>query len=425
MKRVKRLIDHIGLLWTMSSGSAVQDAQPLCGRTAMQEVGAVTDAAIAIDEEGMIAAIGKSKELQTVIDAQTEIIDANNGFVCPGFVDPHTHLVHGGSREHELPMRLAGADYLDILRMGGGIMSTVQMTRECTEQQLYEQAQKSLLRMRSYGVTCVEAKTGYGLTAATEEKQLRVAKALEQKMAMRFVHTALPAHALPLERKDMRERFVKEAAQMYLELSRQGAEFADVFVDDGAFTIEEGRYLLETAKTAGMKIKLHADELVPLGGAELAAELGAVSADHLLVASDEGLEAMAQAGVLAVCLPGTSFYLQKKPARARFMIDEAQLGVALATDYNPGSAPSENFLLMLSLALFTLRMTPEEIFVAATRNAAAAVDRCAVAGVLRPGRAADVVIFDAPNPQYVLTHYGIQHVARVLVKGEVVYSDVQ
>lgn len=420
MRRVKRLIDHIGLLWTMSSDSEQADAQPLCGRDAMRDVGAMTDAAIAIDDEGMIMAVGKSKELRGLIDGATEVVDAHQGFVCPGFIDPHTHLVHGGSREHELPLRLKGADYLDILRSGGGIMSTVSMTRERSERELYEQAHQSALRMRSFGVTTVEAKTGYGLNVLDELKQLRVAKDLELSMALRFVHTAMPAHAVPTDRRGDRDQLIQELADMYVELHKQGAEFADVFVDEGAFSLEEGRYLLETAKNEGMKLKIHADELVALGGAELAAELGAVSADHLLAASDKGLLAMAEAGVIAVCLPGTSFYLQKQPARARFMMDEAKLGVAIATDYNPGSSPSENFSLTMSLALLTLRMTPEEVFVAATRNAACAINRGHMSGVLRPGRSADVVIFDAPNPEYVLTHYGVSHVSKVYVQGQLV-----
>ncbi len=418
MKQIKRLIDNIGLLWTMSASNEENDVQLRCGAEAMREVGALTDAAIAIDENGVIVEIGKKKRVRDQIDVSTEVIDANQGFVCPGFVDPHTHLVHGGSREHELPLRLRGADYLDVLRAGGGIMSTVQMTRERSSRELYEQAKTSALRMRCYGVTTIEAKTGYGLTMEDESKQLSVAQALGMSTDIRLVHTALPAHAVPQNRKGDREQFIQELAQMYRVLHAQGAEFADVFVDEGAFSLEEGRYLLKMAKAIGMKLKIHADELVPLGGAELAAELGAVSADHLLAASNEGLFAMASAGVAAVCLPGTSFYLQKQPARARFMLDEAKLGVAVASDYNPGSSPSENFSLMMSLALLTLRMTPEEVFVAATRNAAVAVGRGSSAGVVRAGRPADLVLFEAPNPEYILTHYGTCHVSRVFVQGK-------
>ncbi|WAH44625.1 imidazolonepropionase [Alicyclobacillus fastidiosus] len=412
---MKQVIHRIGLLWTMDDET--HSDGPRCGAEAMRMVGAMQDAAIAIDEAGAIVEVGPQKVICDMADAQTEFIDAEGGFVAPGLVDPHTHLVHGGSREKELPLRMAGASYLDILRQGGGILSTVRETTAYSEEALLAQAKTSLDRMQRFGVTTLEAKTGYSSCLAVELKQLHVAERLAELSGVNMVHTAMPAHAVPKELPAGREAYIDELVAMLPHLHAAGAEFADVFVEEGVFSVEEGRHILGAAKALGMKTKIHADEMVPIGGAQLAAELGATSADHLLASTDEGLVSMAEAGVMAVCLPGTSFYLQKPAARARFMMDEAQLGVAIASDYNPGSCPSENFGLTMSLALLTLKMTPEEVFMAATRNAACALARERVAGVIRPGRSADIVIYAALNPEYVLTHFGISHVRQVLVKG--------
>lgn len=419
---VKTLLDHIGLLWTMQDTSEKDPSRARQGRDAMREVGEIADAAIAIDELGTVLAVGPRKQVMDLQAADTQVIDMQGGFVCPGFVDPHTHLVHAGSREHELPLRLQGESYLDILRQGGGILSTVQATRAATAEALFAKARQSVARMLSFGVTTVEAKTGYGLELATELKQLQVARQLAKMQPVSLVHTALPAHALPSGEGIARERFVDEVVRWLPELKQAGAEFVDVFVEKGVYTLDEGRYIFEQAKALGFALKIHADELESSGGAELAAELGAASADHLLAASDDGLRQMAMRDVVAVCLPATSFYLQKPAARARFMIDAAGLAVAIASDYNPGSAPSENFHLSMTLALLTLHMTPEEVFMAATRNAACAVKRGGVAGSIAPGRPADLVWFAAPNPAYVLTRFGISHVRGVFKQGQLVYT---
>jgi len=414
------IVRHIGRLWTMSDrpgvGSA-SDAYPRCGRDAMQDVGELTGAALAIDAQGNVLAVGADSEVAAWADEHTVAVDAKGGFVCPGFVDPHTHLVHGGSRELEVPLRLAGASYLDILQAGGGILSTMRETRARRHDELLQQARVSANRLLSCGVTWFESKTGYGLDLLSECKQLAVARELERTGVWRIVHTAMPAHAIPPERQGLREQWIDEIALMLPVLHQQGAEFADVFVEQGVFSTDEARYILTRAQAIGMRIRLHADEIVSCQGAELAAELGAVSADHLLAASDTGLWAMARAGVLAVCLPGTSFYLQKPPARARFMIDEANLAVAIASDYNPGSSPCENFGLTMSLALLTLRMSPEEVWVSATRNAACVLARGEQAGVIAPGRPADFVIYPPVHPAYILTHYGINHVQAVYARG--------
>jgi len=420
MAGARLLIENIGLLWTMAEG--VQPGAmtaPLCGEQ-MMCVGEVRNAGIAIADDGTILCAGPAREAALHVTSETECWDAQGGFACPGFVDPHTHLVHAGSREHELAARLAGASYLDILADGGGIMATVRATRAATDDALFEQALVSARRMRACGVTTLEAKTGYGLCARTELRQLQVAQRVARSLGLRMVHTALPAHAIPPARLAHRDAYIADIIAMLPELRAAGATYADVFVEQGVFSVEEGRAILSAARQLGYGLKLHADELHDGGGARLAAELHACSADHLLAASDDGLHAMAAAGVCAVLLPATSFYLQQPPARARFMIDDARLAVAIASDYNPGSAPSENAGLVHTLALLTLQMRPQEVYAAATRNAACAIGLADVAGVLAPGRPADVVVFAAKNPEYALTHFGIDHLRVVLSEGRVV-----
>lgn len=419
MAQVKQIVDNIGLVWTMADASGTTG--PRRGTEAMREVGAMRDVAIAIDEDGNILEIGPRKTVVDMASRDTVWLDAGGCFVSPGLVDPHTHLVHGGSREKELPLRLAGASYLDILAAGGGILSTVRETSARSEDELFAQAKRSLERMMRFGVTTLEAKTGYSDSLAVELKQLNVAKRLSEETGINIAYTAMPAHAVPTTLPSTRDAYIESLVAMLPVLHEAGATFADVFVEQGVFSIDEGKTILQAAKDLGMKLKIHADEIVPIGGAQLAAELGATSADHLLASTDDGLRCMAEAGVMAVCLPGTSFYLQKTPARARFMMDEAKLGVAIASDYNPGSCPSENFGLTMSLALLTLKMTPEEVFMAATRNAAYAIDKGDVAGTLAKGRPADLVIYEATQPEYVLTHFGVSHVAKVLRKGRALW----
>ncbi len=407
----------------MDAGAGDDGAQALHG-AAMREVGAVQDAAVAFDGEGRVCAVGPRAGVRECIGPATEVVDAAGGFVCPAFVDAHTHLVHAGSREAECVMRLAGADYLDVLRAGGGIMQTVRETRAAPFAALLGQARESARRMLAHGVTTLEAKTGYGLELEAELRQLRVAAAVAEGLPQKIVHTAMPAHAIPPERRNDRDRFVREIVDMLGPMRDAGAEFADVFVEEGVFSVDEGRFILSRAKELGLGVKVHADELAPSGGAKLAAELGAASADHLLFATDDSLRGLAQAGTVAVCLPGTSFYLQKPAARARFMMDEAGLAVAVASDYNPGSAPSENFALVMSLAFFHLRMTPEEVFCAATRNAACAIGRGGRAGVLKVGLPGDLVVFAARHPTYILSHYGESQVQAVFAGGRRVYGEV-
>lgn len=414
------LIHNIGLLVTMRG-----DTKPRTG-SEMSDVGAIEKGAVAV-RNGKIFAVGREEEVRTQITDMPIVqeIDAKGRLVTPGLVDPHTHLVHGGSRENELALKLKGVPYLDILAQGGGILSTVKATRQATEEELFFKAKGSLDTMLLYGATTVEAKSGYGLTLEDEIKQLRVAKKLNASHPVDLVSTFMGAHAVPLEYKEQPTEYVELIIkEMLPEVKRQElAEFCDVFCEHGVFTVEQSRKILLAAKEMGFGIKIHADEIEPMGGAELAGELGCISAEHLLAASDEGFAAMRKAGTVAVCLPATSFNLRlKEHARARTMI-EMGVPVALSTDYNPGSSPTESMQLVITLGCLNLGMTPEEVMTAVTINAAYAIGKADSIGSLEVGKQADIVIFNASNLAYLPYHFGINHVNTVIKKGEIVVSE--
>lgn len=387
---------------------------------AMQNLSVIENGAVAV-RDGEITAVGRQEDLQS-IDAK-EKIDCDGKLVTPGLIEPHTHLVYGGSREHEMALKQQGVPYLEILQRGGGILSTVKATRETAEADLTTKAKFHLERLMAYGVTTMEAKSGYGLDHETEMKQLRVAKRLNKETPMEVVSTFLGAHAIPEDYKDDPEAFLNEMAEMLPEIKdKELAEFVDIFCETGVFSVEQSRRFLEKAKEAGFQVKIHADEIDPLGGAELAADLGAITGDHLVGASDEGIRRLAEQGVMAVLLPGTSFYLGKeKYARAREMM-EAGVAVALSTDFNPGSSVTENLQFIMNLAALKLKMTPEEIWNAVTVNNAHAIGRGDEAGKIAYGRKADLVIWDAPNYLYVPYHYGVNHVHSVFKSGKKVYK---
>ncbi|MED4987830.1 imidazolonepropionase, partial [Geobacillus stearothermophilus] len=353
--------------------------------------------------------------------AEAEVIDAKGKTVTPGLVDPHTHLVYAGSREHEWTMRLGGATYMEIMNAGGGIHATTKATREASEEMLYEESKRRLDQFLLHGVTTVEAKSGYGLSLEHEIKQLEVAKRLDDTHPVDIVSTFLGAHAVPPEWKHDPDEYVRLIIdEMIPEVARLGlAEFNDVFCERGVFTPEQARLILEAGKAHGLTPKIHADEIEPYGGAELAAEVGAISADHLLRASDEGIRRMADGGVIGVLLPGTAFFLMTKAADARRLID-AGVPVALATDCNPGSSPTVSLPLVMSLACLHMGMTPAEAMAAATINAAHAIGRAHLVGSLEPGKKADLVIFNVPNYVQIMYHYGVNHVETVIKGGEVV-----
>ncbi|MFC3885643.1 imidazolonepropionase [Bacillus songklensis] len=389
----------------------------------MSDIGVIENGSVVIDG-GKIAFAGPDAEAVHYIsklNGEVTTIDASGKIVTPGLIDPHTHLVFAGSREKELEMRLKGAKYLDILKQGGGILSTTRSTREASEEQLVEESAKRLNRFLQHGVTTVEAKSGYGLTVEDELKQLRAAKKLSERHPVDLVSTFMGAHAIPMEYKENPDEFVRLVIEeMIPKVAEEGlAEFCDVFCEEGVFTVEQSERILKAGKKFGLKPKIHADEIVQFGGAELAAKLGAVSADHLLKASNAGIGQMAEKGVMAVLLPGTAFFLMEKPANARKMI-EAGVPVALSTDRNPGSSPTESLPLIMNLACLTMKMTPEEVLTACTINAAHAIGKADQIGSIEIGKKADLVLFDAPNYQTLQYNYGVNLVDTVLKNGKVV-----
>ncbi|MDQ0929854.1 imidazolonepropionase [Bacillus atrophaeus] len=412
-KQIDMILINIGQLLTMESSG------PRTGKS-MKDLHVIEDAVVGIDNQKIVFAGKKGAEAEY---AAADIIDCGGRLVTPGLVDPHTHLVFGGSREKELNLKIQGMSYLDILSQGGGILSTVKHTREASEEELLQKGHFHLKRMLSYGTTTAEVKSGYGLEKETEFKQLRVAKKLHESQPIDLVSTFMGAHAIPPEDKDSPDEFLDRMLELLPEIKeKELAAFADIFTETGVFTVSQSRRYLKKAAEAGFGLKIHADEIDPLGGAELAAELRAVSADHLVGASDEGIQQMAESGTIAVLLPGTTFYLGKHTyARARDMID-AGVRVSLATDFNPGSSPTENIQLIMSIAALHLKMTAEEIWHAVTVNAAYAIGKGEEAGQLKPGRTADLVIWEAPNYMYIPYHYGVNHVHQVIKDGKLVIS---
>jgi imidazolonepropionase len=377
-------------------------------------------------EDGRIVHVGTDEELEAICGERRDealIIDATGKLVTPGLIDPHTHLVHAGSRQNEFNMRLNGATYMEIMNNGGGIHATTSATRAATHDQLFAESKKRLDQFLLHGVTTVEAKSGYGMTLDVEIKQLEVAKRLHEEHPVDIVSTFMGAHAVPREYREAPDVFVDVLIQeMIPEVARRGlAVFNDVFCERGVFTPEQSRRILEAGKEHGLLPKIHADEIEPYEGAELAAQVGAVSADHLLRASDRGIELMAQSGVIAVLLPGTAFFLMAESANGRKMID-AGVAVAISTDCNPGSSPTVSMPLIMNLGCLKMGMTPAEVLTAATINAAHAIRSADQIGSIESGKQADITIFDVPDYMTLQYRYGVNHVHTVIKKGEVVVS---
>ena len=411
------ILKNIGKLVTMQGSSYFRVKEE------MNKINIIENAYIAV-KNGKILAIGVGDEFGNLCGDDTKIHDAEGLLVTPGLIDSHTHLIHGGSRENEFSMKLNGVPYIEILNNGGGILSTVKATKEASEEELYKKAKKSLDRMLEFGVTTVEEKSGYGLELNTEIKQLEVARALDKNHPVDLVHTFLGAHAVPEEYKENHKAYIDILVDVMMpKIKDMGlAEFCDVFCEEGVFTIEESEYILQKAKEIGYKLKIHADEIESLGGAELAAKLGCVSADHLMAASDEGIKMMAENNVVANILPATSFNLNKNYADCRKMIDMGAI-VSLSSDYNPGSCPSENLQLVMQLGCLHLKMTPNEVLTAVTINAAYAIDRVDKIGSIEVGKNADFVVFDARNVEYLMYHFGINHTKKVYKNGNLVVDN--
>jgi len=412
------LLTNIGQVATLQGHSD----SPKIGAD-MKELSIIEGGAIAI-KDGIITAVGTTAEVLAHITEMPALppLEFPGMLATPGFIDSHTHLAFGGSRETDFAMKLAGKTYLEILDAGGGILNTLKSTRAASQEQLTSNAFSYAESMLSTGTTTIEAKSGYGLDAKNELKMLRSIQDLRQKIPAGVVSTFLGAHAIPPEFEGRPDDYVDLIInEMIPAVTEAGlAEFCDVFCEKDVFSVDQSRNILHAAKCSGMKLKVHADEIVQLGGAELAAEMGAVSADHLLMASDDGLEAMLKAGTVATLLPATAFSLNTNYAKARKMIDMG-LPVALATDFNPNCA-NESIFFTIALACYKMKMQPREALSAVTINAAHALNKGEMVGSLEVGKRADILILDCPNPEYLTWRIGVNLAHTVISNGRVIHT---
>jgi len=407
------------LFYNTTIYTPVDEGEPRVGK-AQGELAHFPKGALLI-EDGLIVAIGNEKDI--LIVAQTggdhEKVDCGSRCMVPGFVDPHTHMCFAALREEEFSLRLAGTPYLEILRRGGGILSSVRAVATAGEEELYTNTLHHVGRAMSLGTTTLEIKSGYGLDTENELKMLRVIGKVAADSPLDIVATFLGAHAIPECYKTDPDGFITLLiSEMLPKVKEQGiARFCDVFCETGVFTIAQSRRLLQAAKAIGLGLKIHADEVNDLGGAGLAAELGACSADHLLAASGTNIKAMAGAGVIATLLPATAYSLRKDYARARLMIGH-NVPVALATDCNPGSSFTESMQFVIGLAVLNMGMTPAEALTGATLNSAYAINMADRVGSLDKGKQADFLLLDGKSPAILAYHAGVSSVARVYKKGQ-------
>ena len=408
------LIHNIGLLQT-PVGNVSQRG------TAQGENRKYRNASVLIDGETIVAITQDG--ILPACPPDTTRLDAGGAFVTPGWVDAHTHLVFGGWRQHEIPLKLKGASYLEILQSGGGILDTVRQTRALSEEELFARATEFLDEQLRLGVTTTEIKSGYGLDLENELKQLRVIRRLSETHAMDVVATCMAAHAVPPEYAGRTDAYVDVVCAEILSrvAEEKLAQYCDVFCETGVFSVAQSRRVLETARSLGLGLKIHADEITALGGAILAGELGAISAEHLIATDDSGISALSAGGVTACLLPQTSLYLNKNFARAREMISHG-VAVAVASDFNPGSCPSLNLQLSANLAYLRYRMTPEETLTALTLNAACAIGLGARLGSIEPGKQADLTLWDADGMEMLCYRMGSNQVKAVVKRGKVVVS---
>ena len=410
------LIRNIGQLVVVPKG-------PVSG-PAMGQVETIAEAAVVIEND-RIGWFGAESDLPEA-SADTEVIDAGGGCVIPGLIDCHTHTVFAGTREHEFVQRIEGKSYVEIAEAGGGIRDTMQQVRAASKEELVKLAQPRLRRMLHNGVTTVEVKSGYGLTVAAELKMLEAIADLDAHVPSDVVGTYLAAHTVPPEFAGDPNGYLDAILDddVLMRITNEGwAEFCDVFCERSAFDVEQSRRVLLACKKHGLRPKVHADQITQMGAGKLAGEVGAISADHLECIDEGGMAALKEAGTIAVLLPGCSFFLGVQQAPARRLIDFG-LPVALATDYNPGSSMVASLPLVMSIACTQMRLTPTECLVAATANAAAAINRHDRLGAMAVGMQADLVVLGTPNFDrfcYELGHYPVQKV----IKNGLVVVDVE
>ncbi|MDR1403270.1 MAG: imidazolonepropionase [Tannerellaceae bacterium] len=390
---------------------------------AMSDMGIIEDGAVAVSD-GRIIRVGATQDVLSCLNEEEyTVLDARGKALLPGFVDSHTHFVFGGYREEEFAWRLRGDSYMSIMERGGGIVNTMQATRESAYSDLYKSGYARLTDMMKMGVTTVEGKSGYGLDLETELTQLRVMKELNEKHPVDVVATFLGAHAIPPEYKGRADDYIGYIIETVLPAvaKEKLAGFCDVFCEKGVFSVEQSRRLLRAAQALGMKPKLHADEMAASGGAALAVELNAVSADHLLQVSTEGIGLLAGSNTVATLLPLTAFSLREDYARGRDMID-AGCAVALATDLNPGSCFSGSIPLLIALACIYMKLTPEEAVTALTINGAASAGRADTIGSIDAGKEADMIVLRYPSYTYLPYHTGMNIVETIIKKGKIYRS---
>ena len=385
---------------------------------AMNDVGIINDAAVIV-EDGIIKYVGTMAKLHEEAQGCERIIDAAGLCVLPGFVDSHTHFIFGGYRQDEFEWRLKGETYMSIMERGGGIANSVRATRAETVEQLLEVGRERLAAMLAYGVTTVEGKSGYGLDVATELRQLTVMQELNNLQPLEIAITYMGAHSVPPELITDPEKYIALIINTVLPKAAEYAEFCDVFCEKNVFSVDQSRRILLAAQQLGLMSKIHADEIVQLGGAELAAELGAVSADHLLNVSDAGIEAMIRSQTVCTLLPATAFSLREHYARARYMIDNGAC-VALASDFNPGSCCTASIPLVIALAALNMQMTNAEIVTSLTINGAKAIGRERTIGSVEPGKQADLLILKYPSHKFLSYRIAENIVGYVIKKGVIV-----